>query len=142
MAMSELSVPIMGIAKVDLTEAIWRGVATSYIRSAYLLADQVRIASSRWSDISARTALDDGCRDGFQLGSVISAHAKLKLCDQSSGLIHFGIDHDADRHEIAAAERSFAATPESIQADFQGRVSALLDGMRVGRVIAQCTDIA
>ena len=124
---------ILGVKADDFTDEVWNGVAESYIRSAYLLSDDEEVSSDRWHDIPATTVLQG--YGGFRLGSKITFHSKLQVDYYPNEMLGFRFDANADPSELKYAKDSHNVTPESIQADFDNRISQLLGSLGIAETI-------
>lgn len=130
---------VSGVEIDRFDETVWGGVAEAYVRSAYQLADDEIVTSERWFAISA-----DEVKYGFgeyRLGSLITMHSKLLVCNMQPELLHFNFSANADRYELEYAEKNKNITPELIQDDFQARVTTFLAKLGIARQITDCVDI-
>lgn len=136
--MAEIRKSVTGVRQEDFSEEVWHGIASAYFRSAYQLPDSEKISPDRWYYRSAIQILNGGGE--YRFGSLISIHSKLEVCQYNRGKLHFGFHANADPYELAWAA-SEGITPETIQGDFQTRITAFLGGIGLAQEISDCYDI-
>ncbi|CAN5164109.1 hypothetical protein BH09PAT3_BH09PAT3_3340 [soil metagenome] len=128
-----------GLETTRFTEDVWQGVAESYARSAYNLADDTEVTSRYWYDMPA-TSVANGFGE-YRLGSVITMHSKFIVCNFTPHIMHFNFHANADSFETDYALETAGVTEASIRFDFQTRVTNLLTELGIAERIGVCIDV-
>lgn len=134
--MSEVARPVPAVGVDEFSDEVWAGVASSYIRSAYRKSDDEVINPDYWYYISADDVLTG--RGEYRLGSIITIHSKLLVCQCTPDLLHFSFFDNADQRERAYVESRLGITEQSIQNDHQQRITTFLSGLGIARQITDC----
>ena len=137
--MSTLHSPTPAIIVPHFNDHTWPLIAEAYIRSAHQKSDTETIPPSAWYDTKAESMLY-----GFgelRLGSLITAHSKLVVCNFTPDALHFKFDPNADPDEIDYAFEEKGLSVDAIQTNFQSRVRKVLSDHNVLHEITSCIDV-
>jgi hypothetical protein len=142
--MSEVKIPVIGVAPEEFDEEVWAGVAGAYIRSAYRLPASEPVDAGRWYEMTAANVLAeaDRHRAKFRLGSVMSIHSQLEVCAWDYTAIHFEFDHNMeDELALKRAERFWNVKSATIEQEFRDNVSEFLGHLGLDRTVVDCPHV-
>jgi hypothetical protein len=134
---------IIGVGREDFTDEVWTGVASWYLRSAYLLPEKETVSPDNWYEATAADVLQETGRQLWQLplGSVLCRDSQLEVCGWDAEALHFGIDHNTDELALKRAERKYRVSPKTIESVFQARVVSFLGELGISREVVDCPHV-